>query len=315
MNDIIDSSESNRVLVIGNGFDLNLGWNTRFSDFANSEFWPRNSHRGSIIEHLNKYKSHCNWFDLEDQIGAYASSPSTIQRQSLKDINKQYYNNLVEGFKDYLNKEIQNNIDKESIAALILLEIGKNKNFKSIYSFNYTNLYDIAERLNIPVDFTYNHVHGAISDHSMIIGAPEEATLLNGYEFLYKTFNSNYKSSSLIYDLQEAKEVVFFGHSLGPTDYHYFRSFFKNQCREDMHRSEAKKITIFTYDDISRLSILNQLRSMNEKKTNLLYHHNDFKIIMTKDGLNNDVQDFVSHLRKSSLDKYRTRFDELLSVL
>jgi len=82
-----------------------------------------------------------------------------------------------------------------------------------------------------------------------------------------------------------------------------------------MHRSEAKKITIFTYDDISRLSILNQLRSMNEKKTNLLYHHNDFKIIMTKDGLNNDVQDFVSHLRKSSLDKYRTRFDELLSVL
>lgn len=31
----------NRLFVIGNGFDLNIGRNTRYSDFAKSEFWPK----------------------------------------------------------------------------------------------------------------------------------------------------------------------------------------------------------------------------------------------------------------------------------
>lgn len=31
-----------RLLIIGNGFDLDLGRNTRYSDFAKSEFWPKN---------------------------------------------------------------------------------------------------------------------------------------------------------------------------------------------------------------------------------------------------------------------------------
>lgn len=31
-----------RLLIIGNGFDLDLGRNTRYSDFAKSEFCPKN---------------------------------------------------------------------------------------------------------------------------------------------------------------------------------------------------------------------------------------------------------------------------------
>lgn len=29
------------VLIIGNGFDLDLGLPTRYSDFAKSEYWPK----------------------------------------------------------------------------------------------------------------------------------------------------------------------------------------------------------------------------------------------------------------------------------
>ena len=313
MNDTIESSNHNKVLVLGNGFDLDLGWNTRFLDFAKSEFWPKNSYIGSIIEFLNRHKNYTNWFDIEDLIGLYASSSK--HSQQLIEINKGLYHSVVDGFKNYLKRETENNIRKESVAAMMLSEVVKNQNFKSIFSFNYTDLYDIAKRLDIPVNFTYTHIHGSINDDSLIIGAPEEAKLLKGYEFLYKTFNSNYKSSSIIYDLQDAKEVVFFGHSLGPTDYHYFQLFFKNQCKEDMMRSEAKKITIFTYDDASRISILNQLRTMNDKKTNLLYHQNDFKIIMTKDGMGNDVKDFISQLRKTSRYEYEKGIDSVLNVL
>ena len=28
-----------KVFIIGNGFDLDLGWKTRYSDFAKSSFW------------------------------------------------------------------------------------------------------------------------------------------------------------------------------------------------------------------------------------------------------------------------------------
>ena len=54
MKDIVKPSDDKRVLVIGNGFDLDLGWNTRFSDFASSKYWPQNRHKGSILEYLTK---------------------------------------------------------------------------------------------------------------------------------------------------------------------------------------------------------------------------------------------------------------------
>ena len=121
-----------------------------------------------------------------------------------------------------------------------------------------------------------------------------------GYKFLYKTFNEHYSSNALIHDLRDAKEVVFFGHSLGPTDYHYFQEFFKTQCVDGLPRKDAKKITIFTYDDESRISILSQLRRMNENKTNLLYGQNDFKIIMTSKGESLEFKAFLEHLHQTT---------------
>ena len=29
-----------KVFIIGNGFDLNLGWKTSYKDFISSEYWP-----------------------------------------------------------------------------------------------------------------------------------------------------------------------------------------------------------------------------------------------------------------------------------
>ena len=107
----------------------------------------------------------------------------------------------------------------------------------------------------------------------------------------------------MIHDLRDAKEVVFFGHSLGPTDYHYFQEFFKTQCVDGLPRKDAKKITIFTYDDESRISILSQLRRMNENKTNLLYGQNDFKIIMTSKGESLEFKAFLKHLRQTAKNR------------
>lgn len=306
MKDIVHPSDSNRVFIIGNGFDLDLGWNTRFSDYAKSNFWPHNQYVGSILSHLGSRRNLNEWFDLEKEIGAYASSPRTSTSKSNITLNKDCFNKLVEGFKQYLKNEVQIQVKSDSVAAIIFSEILDNQNFSSLYSFNYTDLYLIAQKLNITYPFKYHHMHGSLKEDNIIIGAPEDIDLNPGYEFLYKTFHTNYTSSGLIYDLSEAKEIVFFGHSLGPTDYHYFKSLFQNQCREDLNKADAKRITIFTYDEDARISILKQLRKMNDNKTNLLFHKNDFRVITTKNGVTQEINEFVSHLRKTSAKAYES---------
>ena len=316
MKEIIQSSDDKRVLVIGNGFDLDLGWNTRFSDYANSKYWPVNQHGGSILSYLEKQRKTANWFDIEKEIGDYASGRySNGHDLHAIDINTDYFNQIVMGFKDYLLEEIKKPVDSESIAAIVLSEILANQQFSSIYSFNYTDLYDIARRLHINKSFVYEHVHGSLKENDIIIGAPEDKELNKGYEYLYKTFNEHYKSNALIYDLNDAKEIVFFGHSLGPTDYYYFRSFFQTQCQDNLERTGAKKITIFTYDDASRISILNQLRVMNDKKTSLLVNKNDFKIHMTKKGMTQELDNFLHHLRNTSKDVHMKRFATFASII
>ena len=55
------------TLVIGNGFDLDLGMNTRYSDFAKSEYWPKDvsSSNHNLQQYLNERKDMDCWFDLE----------------------------------------------------------------------------------------------------------------------------------------------------------------------------------------------------------------------------------------------------------
>jgi len=301
MHSIIKRSDSNRVLIIGNGFDLDLGWNTRFCDFMKSTYWPKNEHSGSLLHHLERCRNLTDWFDLEYQIGVYASGGVTRgDSKGTQKINREYYEKMVDGFKMYLKEATMAPINSNCVAAIVLKAIQENSNFSAIYTFNYTPLGNIGQSLGLKSRIIYEHVHGSLQDDSIIIGAPEDVDVNVGYEFLYKTFNEHYSSNALIHDLGDAKEVVFFGHSLGPTDYHYFQEFFKAQCVDGLPRKDAKKITIFTYDDASRIAILTQLRKMNEKKTNLLYNQNDFKIIMTSRGESPELKTFLKHLRQTT---------------
>lgn len=100
--------------------------------------------------------------------------------------------------------------------------------------------------------------------------------------------------------MQNANEVVFFGHSLGPTDYHYFKSFFNTQSQEYMTLEKSKDITIFTFNNDSRVEILRQLRKMNGGSLEYLFSNNCFRIICTDGEDPRDekmIQDFVKHLR------------------
>ena len=62
-------NEPKNSLIIGNGFDIDLGLNTRFSDFANAkDFWPEND-GSKLSAYLESKKSVEKWFNLEGHYG------------------------------------------------------------------------------------------------------------------------------------------------------------------------------------------------------------------------------------------------------
>ena len=54
-----------KVFIIGNGFDLDLGWKTRYSDFASSDCWKWGYGLFGLKEHLRHRKETDKWFSGE----------------------------------------------------------------------------------------------------------------------------------------------------------------------------------------------------------------------------------------------------------
>lgn len=303
-----------KVFIIGNGFDISLGWNTRYSDFAsNNRFWPFRKCIEGLSGHLEKKKNIEKWLDIEKELYEYAKNyPSgTIctvadkmqeQNRIAKDIES--YHSLVTTLSLYIKEECDMPIRSSSPAARVFKAIINNGKFEHIFTFNYTNLHIVAQALNLPT-VPFDYVHGSLDNNDIIIGIDDHNEVRRGYDFLYKTFNKNYPSNPINYALQESDEVVFFGHSLGETDYHYFKNFFFDQSLSSLSVKDQKYITIFTWDEQSRMQILRQLRNMNEGSLEYLFANNHFQIICT-DG--KDVKDetkmcaFEQHMKECSLE-------------
>ncbi len=294
-----------KVFIIGNGFDLDLGWNTRYSDFATSQYWPTSNYNFyQNLQRVLQEKAYIEkWFDLEQVLLEYAILPPTKEYYNrtndyLKE-DKKFFEKVSTSLTEYLqNEQKKTPIKKDSIAIKVLKAIVNNGYFTSIYSFNYTDLNVVASKAGIsPV--SYEHVHGNIKDNSIILGVKDSAELKEGYSFLYKTFNRHYESHPIQYDLMDADEVVFFGHSLGVNDYHYFQRFFQKQCDEQLERKDGKDITIITYNETSRISILEQLRKMNDNKTDQLFLLNRLQFICTENGETEKLKKFLKRLQKT----------------
>lgn len=65
------------VLILGNGFDLDLGLKTRYSDFWKSDYCPK-KYPAPLIHHLNqRWKDNLDavkWYDLENELLNYYKS-------------------------------------------------------------------------------------------------------------------------------------------------------------------------------------------------------------------------------------------------
>lgn len=284
-----------KLLIIGNGFDIDLGLRTRYSDFASSELWGKlmgNTYSMDVdlLAALKKAKETNEWFDIENTIDDYARSVTQygIYTDKVRKDKEDFFR-LSSALATYLKEEQQKrSMKKESYALQVLRMVAGVSGF-DYYTFNYTSLKKIADSCGIKIKTErITHVHGSLENDSIILGvlADPSNQIHEKYSFLYKDNSRFYTSNNMYEDFEKADDIIFFGHSINGMDFPYFKDFFIKQSGM-IGEYKRKHITIFTYDDASNLQIRNSIRNAQVDLTQL-FRRNDIKIIQTKQLYDND---------------------------
>lgn len=302
------------TLVIGNGFDLDLGMNTRYSDFAKSEYWPKDvsSSSHNLQQYLNERKDMDCWFDLEQCLLDYCKPQRGISfGQDPFDVklagDKTYFNNLREGLVAYLRSEQEKKLNKYSWASKLMIDLCKDDNFETVYSFNYTDFHHIATEIGIDLKkVSVDYVHGTLEDNTIILGV-DEREVTDGYEFMQKAVEINYRSTNIISQLALSHDVIFFGHSFGTIDIEYFKPYFLHIFNQDIEEDQKHpSITIFTYNEASRLQILKHIHDMGINRQRL-FNLCDFRIFRTDGSDNIRIEKFLKNRESERESSKRLR--------
>lgn len=362
------------VLILGNGFDRDLGLETSYKDFWESDFCPKD-YPAPLIHHLNQCwpdnRDAVKWYDLENELLKYymdMASPSnpkdfiTEEEKEFLKIFEPYkwdfgmYNDQVdivqsliekrvilvaneviyqldvpyhddvfqspvrrdqralqlikEGLCKYLNALKYESEARDTIAYQVLKFLaieGEEKSTVAIYSFNYTNVKHFVLSAK---DAAVNYMHGSCADGKIIIGTRDDREFVPNYDFLQKSFDPSFNPPALVADLQDADEVVIFGHSLGENDRQYFKAFFLQQT--NFANTRRKDITIFTRDSESELQIKRSLEKMTDWNLSTLFGLNNLQIIKTGE-IEEDQRNLYDFLVKHGKEQIPTR--EFISKL
>lgn len=234
------------VLVIGNGFDIDLGLKTKYSDFLNSEEFY--SCIGNMKTKLGQYLKNAHeterWIDLEQQLKQFV-----CQEKSLKsDKFKRDFKILKEGLQLYLDKAQKTSLNDESLAYQLINKIKDEKTL--IINFNYT---DTVERLlnsfGSNSNIIHHQIHGSLASGDIVVGVEDEAKLPEDYKFLIKGLNGYKGDSHFQESFIKCNNLIIFGHSLGITDSSFFYDVFSLSDSNSSKSRAHRKVSIFYYGE------------------------------------------------------------------
>jgi len=260
-----------KIIVIGNGFDLNLGLKTSYKDFIESDYFNTLiEENNSLATYLMAKNNLNNWVDIEKEITQYS-----IDIQYTDANVKNDFRALKISLANYLKEAQEGEIDQESQAfKMIQEEIGT---ADIIYNFNYTStVFKVAELLGImDIGSKHSYVHGSIENMDIIFGVEDKARIYQNHIFLKKSYNENYGKTDIGKHLKDKHDLVFFGHSLGITDSSYFANYI-HTLTFDWNMSQLKLYYYREngYDEMMTMLDIYTLNNLTDFK-----HNNNFSLI------------------------------------
>ena len=281
------------ALIIGNGFDLDMGLPSRYSDFIRSKEWndavrgfniflqQEDYQKHSLMGQLQMASQESQWFDIEKEIHQFVVTHPKNTERDVRDIRSEfevikkalakYLNHISESFKP----------DENKIAFQLLLALQQSPLSNVEIYFNYTTPHVYLKR---PMYYdigkcTFTFVHGSLKDNDIVLGCdPQDGEQVNRQlSFMYK-YNMLNRANHVARNILEAKEIIFFGHSINEMDFGYFKEFFKVASASP---KPIRHLTIFTYDDESERNIKDNIRNQGISVTDLYSNLWTFDVIHT----------------------------------
>lgn len=277
------------VLVVGNGFDINLGLKTSYSDYLESDLFNNLCDFNSLAKRLKLKNKIYNWIDVEKELYNYSHEMFYLRGNILKP--RVECKNLIISFEDNYRQicdSLMRYLCKEDIAAIknfdskmafkVLEEALNNDSY--ILTFNYTDTIErICEFWFRGIELNINHIHGSLSSQSFVFGVEDSAELSREHVFLYKSYNGKQNINGLTSIFENADSFTFFGYSLGQTDHSYFRDFFKLQTK---FGCKEKNFTFYYYGKEAYDDLIWQLQKLTDNRLTDLKNYNNLEFVDVK---------------------------------
>ena len=272
------------LLIVGNGFDLSIGFKTSYGDFMKSSYFPHEE-TSNLCSYLHKqYEENMGWIDIENELSEYSRILTTKKLNAKKfntildiDSLREEYDELKSSLKFYLQEETKRAFgpSPDNPAKRVIDQLPANS---KIISFNYKS---IIERMTRDRFCTSKgnllHIHGSLAPYDDIVfGVEDSAKLSKEHVFLYKAHSRHLKVQEFSDWLNSAERIIFYGYSLGDTDRQYFEKFFRKLCSSDSIYTE---LIFYYYGQASYDNLIWQLQVLTNHKLTQLQIQNKIEFI------------------------------------
>ena len=317
---------ANKILIIGNGFDLDLGMKSKYSDFMSSKTWIKAKEDDSIpfcnlIQYLEEKKNKEAWFDVESELLNYALEITEGTYRSPQEDDRTGFEILQYFLRKYLRKEQENyKLNVDPVAVRVMRAVVENGFFDEIFTFNYTDINKTLAKAGVNCSIPVTYMHGSLKEHgNIVLGIETDKAIHPSCQYMFKTNSRFYRFNNLIESMEKADEIIFFGHSINGMDFPYFKDFFMKQSHPQ-DNFKRKAISIITYDDSSDQQIRNNFRNAGISLRELMARNNlifiESQRVYDGDNYENDkLNELFSHLRKDSREAERQEENNLLQSM
>lgn len=305
------------ALIIGNGFDIDLGLPSKYSDFADSpefhdlarrmhDMYFEEERKNSLALQIQQASYNSNWFDIEEEIHKYVLNHPYLDDNMIRHVRSEF-DALKRALTNYLkrvSKELDHKANKQRLAYVLLTILQNSPLSKIDIYFNYTNpelFMEMPTYHEIGKGF-FTYVHGSLRYDDIVLGCDlKKGEKVNRQlSFMYK-YNMLNKANHVARHILEAKEVIFFGHSINEMDFCYFREFFKDASAAP---KPIRHLSIITYDETSERNIKDNIQNQGISVSDLYSNLWTFDFIHTKN---------VYDRKKEDVEKWNNMIDRLMS--
>lgn len=294
------------ALIVGNGFDIDMGLPSRYSDFIRSKEWndavsgfniylqQKDYQNHSLIAQLQMASTNSQWFDIEQEIHRFIVSHPDNTEKDVRDIRSEF-KVIKKALTNYL-KRITSTFTADNSKASTVLHYRLRESpltATEIY-FNYTYPHQyiklpIQQSIFNGAQHWVTFVHGSLRDNDIVLGCDlQEGEQVNRQlSFMYK-YNQLKKANHIARNILEAIEIIFFGHSVNEMDFGYFKEFFKVASASP---NPIRHLTIITYDDESERNIKDNIRNQGISVSDLYSNLWTFDVIKTSKLYDNNGEE------------------------